>query len=403
MTTPLPTRAAGDDAPYPPEVEVLELDGGRRLVLVGTAHVSQASVELVRRVIERERPDCVCLELDEKRYQALAEKRAWEALDLKEVIRRKQLLTLIVNLLLASYQKRLGEQLGVEPGRELLEAARAAQEHGIPIALCDRDVRVTLRRAARATPFHRKILLASYVLAGILDRSELTAEQLEELKERDALNELLRELGNALPTLKTALIDERDAYLATKIRRTPGRRLVAVVGAGHLAGMAERLRSGDEADLEALDRIPPASPAWKVLGWGIPVLILAALGWIGWTQGGAAAGENALFWVLANGIPSALGAALALGHPLTVLSAFLGAPLTSLTPVIGAGYVTAFVQAWLRPPVVRELKTVIEDAGKLGRWWGNRLLRIFLVFLLSTAGSIVGTWLGAGKIVSSLF
>lgn len=401
-SAPTPSEV-GDDVNegYPPEVAILDLDG-RRLVLVGTAHISQRSIDLVREVIAKEQPDRVCLELDPQRYEALSQQRKWEGLDLRQVIRNKQLATLLVNLLLASYQKRLGDSLGVEPGRELLAAAEAAEAAGIPIALCDRDVRVTLRRAARATPFHRKIWLMANLLASILDRTELTEEQLEELKQQDALNELLGELGKAMPSLKTALIDERDDYLATKLRQAEGERLVAVVGAGHLKGMIERLEAGHEADLAALDEIPPVSPAWKVVGWAVPAAVISALAWIGWSKGGAAAVDNATFWVLANGIPSAAGTLLALGHPGTIIAAFLAAPLTSLTPVIGAGYVAAFVQAYLAPPKVKEFQSVVEDAGTPKRWWGNRLLRILLVFILSTLGSMIGTWLGAGKILSTL-
>jgi len=398
-------QAPGAGSDYPPEVEILDLDG-RRLVLVGTAHISQASVDLVRTVIETERPDVVCIELDAQRYRALAEVQQWEHLDLRQIIRKQQLATLAVNLLLAAYQRRLGEQLGVSPGQELLAAARAAEALAVPVVLCDRDVRVTLRRAARATPIHRKLMLMSWMLASLLDRSAsdaLSSEQLEALKERDALNDLLAELGQTLPSLKNALIDERDAYLATKIRRSAGQRTVAVVGAGHLAGMVTRLKAGDEADLEALDQVPPASPWLKVIGWGIPALIFAGLGWVAWSKGRDTAAENLLFWVVVNGVPSAFGTALAFGHPLTILSAFVAAPITSLSPLIGAGYVAAFVQAWLRPPRVKELEQVVPDAGKLGRWWRNRLLRIILVFALSTLGSVLGTYLGLGKILATVF
>lgn len=399
----LPGEATAPQA-YPPEVEILEV-GGRRLVLVGTAHISQASVDLVKLVIETERPDTVCVELDPQRYRALAEKEHWQHLDLKQIIKNRQLATLGVNLLLAAYQRRLGEQFGVTPGRELLEATRTAEALGIHVELCDRDVRVTLRRAARATSLWRKLTLVSWLLASFFERSdeaEITAEQLEALKQRDALNDLLGELGEAMPALKRALIDERDAYLATKIQRAPGQRLVAVVGAGHLQGMALRLRAGEQADLEALDVVPPSSPWLKVIGWGIPALIVAGLGWIFWAKGRDAAAENLLFWIVANGVPSALGTALAFGHPLTVLTAFVAAPITSLSPVIGAGHVAAFVQAWLRPPLVKELETVVADAGHPRRWWSNRLLRIILVLILATLGSFLGTWLGAGKILSTL-
>ncbi len=388
--------------PYPPEVRFLELDG-RRLILVGTAHVSRSSVDLVRRVIETERPDCVCLELDEKRYDSLARAERWEALDLKEVIRRKQLPTLLLNLLLAAYQKRLGGQLGIQPGMELLEAARVAEERGIPIELCDRDVRVTLRRAAAATSFFRKVLLLSELLVAMFETPEITEEQLEKLKEQDVLSELMDDLGRHLPALKTVLIDERDAYLAERLRRAPGRCLVAVVGAGHLEGMVRALSQQRRADLDALTATAPPSRLWKVAGWGVPVAILGALGWIGWSQGAEQMGEDLRFWVLANAIPTALGGLLALAHPLTILAGFVAAPITSQTPVIGAAYVTAFVQAYVRPPMVRELKTVADDLLVLKRWWQNRLLKIFLAFMLPGFGSMLGSLVGGGKIFTSLF
>lgn len=400
MTAPVPPPQP-DDPTYPEEVRVVEL-GDRRIVLVGTAHVSQASVELVRQVILAERPDRVAVELDAQRYEALSKKQQWQQLDLKQVIRRKGLVTLLANLLLASYQKRLAGDLGVEPGAELLEATRVAAEIGVPIELADRDVRVTLRRAARAISPWRKLLLLSNLLAGMLQPQEITAEDLEELKRRDALSEILKELGAAQPELKRVLIDERDVYLAERTRAAAGERIVSVIGAGHLDGVVATLEAAVPVDLAPLETVPPPSAWWKVLGWGIPVLIVASIVAIGWTQGFAAAGDSAAFWFVANAVPSMIGAALALAHPLTILTAGLAAPFTSLTPVIGAGYVTAFVQAWLRPPLVQELQTVMEDAAVFRRWWSNRLLRIFLAFLLPGFGSMIGTWIGGVEIFRSL-
>jgi pheromone shutdown-related protein TraB len=387
---------------YPQDVQILHLDG-RELILVGTAHISRESVNLVREVIEKERPDCVCVELDEGRYQALSQQQRWETLDLRQVIRKRQLSTLMANLILASYQKRLGGKLGVMPGSELLEAVRASEERGIPVSLCDRDIRATLRRAWSALSFWRKLLLFSTLLASTFDRPEITEEDLRELRRQDVLTELMQELGSAMPALKRVLIDERDAYLAQKISDSAGDRVVAVVGAGHVEGMREALQARRPADLEALAVVPPTSPAWKWVGWGIPVLILASLAYIGATKGATAAGENALYWFLANAIPSGLGGVIALGHPITVLTAFLCAPFTSLTPVIGAGYVSAFVQTFVRPPMVREFQSVGEDIASVRGWWRSRLLRIFLVFILTTIGSLVGTWVGGIEIVSNLF
>jgi pheromone shutdown-related protein TraB len=377
--------------------------GEREFIVVGTAHVSRESAELVRRVIDEERPDGVCIELDAGRYEALSQPQRFEALDLRQVIRTRQLSTLTLNLVLAAYQRSLGLKLGVKPGTELLEAARAAEERGIPMHLCDRDVRVTLRRAWRALGFWRKAVLMASLLGGLFEKQEISEEDLQELREADVLSRLLAELGEAFPGLKTVLIDERDAYLAERIRRSPGSRLVAVVGAGHVEGIRQHLEGEAAPDLEPLDEIPAASSGLRIIGWSIPALIVSALVAIGMQQGLSAAGQNLSYWILANGLPSALGALIAMAHPATIASAFVAAPITSLTPVIGAGYVTAFVQSYLRPPLVRELSTALEDLGSARGLWRNRLLRILLVFILTTLGSLIGTWVGAAEIFSNLF
>ena len=202
-------------------MHIVEQDG-RQFILVGTAHISRASVELVHQVIARENPDCVCVELDAKRYESLSEKKRWKTLDLKQIIRNKQLSTLMINLVLASYQKKLGDQLGVMPGSELLEAATTAQAMDIPVSLCDRDVRVTMRRAWKTTSFWRKNYLVASLITSLFEETEITEEKLKALKETDVLSELLAELGQALPELKTVLIDERDTFLAEKIKTGQG-------------------------------------------------------------------------------------------------------------------------------------------------------------------------------------
>ncbi len=375
----------------------------REFILVGTAHVSQESADLVRQVIDREQPDCVCVELDAQRFKALSEQRRLDDLDLKEVIRRKQLSPLIVNIILSSYQKRLGGQLGVMPGTEMLEATKVAKDKDIPIALCDRDVRVTLGRAWRTTPWFKKFLLLSTLLTSIFDRTEVSEEMLRDIRQKDVLSEMLQELGEMMPTLRSVLIDERDLYLAHHIRDADGECIVAVLGAAHIPGVEQHLKANQSIDLEPFSAVPPVSPLWRVVGWGIPVLIVSALLFIAWQKGVEVAGENLMFWVLANGIPSAIGAAAALAHPLTIITAFVAAPLTSLTPVIGAGYVTAFVQAYLCPPSVRQLHSVSDDVRIPQQWWRNRLLRIFLAFILPGIGSLIGTWIGGVEIFSNLF
>ncbi len=395
------------EAPFPSytdygnDVSIVEHDD-KTIILVGTAHISQESVDLVKKVIEQERPDVVCLELDDKRYQALTQKKQWESLDLKTIVKNKQLSTLLVSLLMASYQKRLGGQLGVTPGAELLMAAKTAKELQIPISLCDRDVRITLRRAWKSTSFFKKGYLLASLLASLFDKSEISEEKLKELKQKDVLSELMEEMGDALPDLKRVLIDERDLYLVEKIKSSPGKRIVAVVGAGHIAGMLAKFDTDNKHSIAEITHIPPVSKGYKIAGWTIPLLIVGSIGVIAIQKGYAVAGDNIIFWILANGIPASVGALLALAHPLTTLSAFASAPLTSLTPVIGAGYVTAFVQVLVCPPVVKEFETAGADIGSFKAWWTNRLLRVFLVFILTGLGSAIGTWVGGYEIFKNL-
>jgi pheromone shutdown-related protein TraB len=398
-----PAAQTAQDAPAQEDVEVVQLADGRTVILVGTAHISAESVQLVREVIERERPDCVCVELDERRFEALSQKNRWEGLDLREVIRNRQLATLMLNFLLSSYQRRLGGQLGVMPGSELLEATRTAESLGIPVALCDRDVRVTLRRAWAALSFWDKSKLLATVLSAAFEEPKLDEAELRRIRQKDVLSELMNELGRAMPTLKRVLIDERDGYLVQKIRAASGKKLVAVVGAGHVAGMRAALEEGRNVDMDDVMRIPPVPLVWQAVGWGIPLAILASIVYIGLTQGASAAGENALYWILANSIPTSIGCTIALGHPLTILAAFLVAPFTSLSPLIGAGHVTAFVQAYVFPPRVHEFTSVVEDVSVASRWWQSRLLRVLLVFVLSSIGGLIGVWIGSVQIASNLF
>jgi len=376
--------------------------GEREFILVGTAHISSESADLVRNVIEHELPDRVCVELDEQRHAALTQKNRWEELDLREVIRDGQLATLLINILLMSFQKRMGGKLGVVPGSELIAAVRTAEERGIPISLCDRDIRVTLRRAWHSLRWYRKLMLMASVIVNAFASPELDEEELRRIRSRDVMTELMAELAESMPTLKRVLIDERDRYLAQRIRETDGRKIVAVVGAGHVAGMCEALQSQRDTELWQLDMIPPVSPVWAYLGWAVPVAIVAMIVAIGWSKGLAAAGDNVMFWILANSIPTAFGSVLAMGHPLTTAAAFFVAPFTSLTPLIGAGYVAAFTQAWMRPPRVHEFQSVSEDLVVFARWWSSRLLRVFLVFILTSILGALGTWVGGYEIVSNL-
>jgi pheromone shutdown-related protein TraB len=387
---------------YSDDVHLIKKDG-REFIIVGTAHISRQSADLVREVIEKEKPDTVCVELDEKRLKALSEKNRWENLDLRQIIKNKQLSTLMVNLVLSSYQKKLGEKLGVTPGTELLEAVQTANENNIPVELCDREVRITMRRAWHSMNLWQKSKFLSAGLAGLFEKQELTEEKLAELRSKDVLSEMMDEIGKAMPVLKKVIIDERDQYIAQKMKDSKGKKVVSIVGAGHVKGIVKYLDNNDEVDLKSIEVIPEPSLLSKLLGWGIPFIIVASIFYIGFSQGITEAGNNALFWILACGIPSAIGALISIAHPVTILASFLSAPITSLSPLIGVGYVAAFVQAYMQPPIVKEFQEVSKDFRKIGNWWKNRLLKVFLVFILSSIGGVIGTSVGFFEIVRNVF
>ena len=369
----------------------------REYVLVGTAHISQDSVETVKAVIQDENPDTVCIELDELRHRALRNPRHWESLNLIQVLKQGQAPFLLANLALASFQKRMGLQTGVKPGAELAAAAEIAEELGKDIQLVDREIRITLLRAWRKASFWKKMTLFSTLLASMFDSQELNEEELTKLRQTDTLSAMLDEMADVLPTVKTILVDERDSYMAHHISQAPGQKIVAIVGAAHMPGILKKLgQTFTREEIDELSVVPEKTALSKTLPWLVPAVVMGlfVLGFM--TGDRQQLADAAVAWVLANGVLSALGALIALGHPLTILAAFVAAPITSLNPTIGAGFVTALVQAFVAPPHVKDMEHVSEDIAKLNGWWRNRLTRVLLVFVLSSLGSAIGTLVAFG-------
>ncbi|MDF1580689.1 MAG: TraB/GumN family protein [Desulfuromonadales bacterium] len=385
-------------APPPSNIRRLLLDG-REIILIGTAHISQASVDTVREVITAEQPDTVCVELDEQRYQSLKNPQRWESLNLFQVIRKKQAPFLLANLALTSFQRRMGLQTGVKPGAELAAATETAEEHGLGVCLVDRDLRTTLLRSWRNTGLWKKMQLLSTLFASLFEKQDINEEELARLRETDTLSALLEEMGDVLPSVKTILVDERDYYMAHHILAAPGNKVVAVLGAAHLPGTEHHLRQGTSAATVAeISVIPPKPAISKVIPWLIPAIVIM-LFISGFFLGDRERfADAALAWILANGLLSAGGALLAMGHPLTVITAFIAAPITSLNPTIGAGMVAGLAQAFFAAPKVRDLEKVSEDIVKLSGWWTNRTTRVLLVFLFSSFGSAIGTFVAFGWI-----
>ena len=363
--------------------------GEKEIVLVGTAHVSKESVERVKAVIEAERPDTVCVELCPSRHQAIRQKESWLDTDIVKVIRQRKATLLFMNLLLASFQRRIAKKLDIQPGQEMIVAMETADGVGAGVHLADRDIRVTLTRTWRTLGLWGKIKLLMQLLFSFGEVEEISEEDIERLKQEDILASVLAEVGRSMPQLKAILIDERDQYLAEKIRTAPGEKVVAVVGAGHLSGIRRHWES--EVDLAALEAIPPQSAFFKLFKWLMPGLILFLIGY-GFIQGGAHAGRDMIgWWVLANGVLAGIGAVAALAHPLTVVSSVLAAPLTSLNPMIAAGWVSGLVEAFSRKPRVRDFESLSEDIASFKGFWKNKVTRILLVVVFTNLGSIFGT------------
>jgi pheromone shutdown-related protein TraB len=363
----------------------------REIVLIGTAHISKVSKELVRETIENEKPDTICVELDEGRAKSIQDPERWKKTDLKEVIKKKQLATLIANLVLGSYQKRMGEQTGVKPGSELKEAVDLASEKEIPVVLADRDIKITLRRTWACTPWYRKFSLLGGLFTSIFDKTEISEEELAKIKEQDALNSMMQEFGKSFPEVKQVLIDERDQFLASKIRNAPGKKVVAVVGAGHVKGIASVISENKELPSEeSISVIPKGAPIWKIIGWAIPIAIIASIVFVGYEAGVEKAGKLSLQWAMLTVGGAMLGTIIAGGHPLTILVALLVAPFTGLTPLIGVGFFTALTQVYMRPPRVSEMETLSDDIWQVKRWWKNRVTRVILCFLCPGIPAIIG-------------
>ncbi len=384
---------------YSGNVHEISLDE-KQILLIGTAHISQSSVDEVNSVIDQEKPDTVCIELCSSRHQAMLDKDQWKNMDIYKVVREGKSFLLFANLIMTAFQKRLGSQLGVKTGAEMLEAANAAERVGAELILADRDVKITLQRTWRGMTFWGRMKVLSQLLASLFVREEISKEDIEKLKESDALSEAMQMLAEQSPEMKRILIDERDQFMAEKIKLAQGKRIVAVVGAGHVKGLTAELER--EHNLAELETVPPPGKIGTWLKWGIPTLIVGLVAYGFFTVETDVSIEMIQRWFLINGTLSALGTAIAFGHPITIATAFVAAPFTSLNPAVAAGWVAGLVEAFLRKPQVRDFESLADDITHLRGFWQNNITRILLVVMFANLGSAIGTFVGGFAIASLL-
>jgi pheromone shutdown-related protein TraB len=368
----------------------------KKIILIGTAHVSKHSAEEVKQVIDMEKPDAVCVELDEQRYQSIKDENRWKNMDIFKVIKEKKATLLLMNLAISSFQKRMAKQFGISPGQEMIQGIESAEEHGAELVLADRNIQITFSRIWNNIGIKGKAILLTQVVASIFSKETITEEELEKMKKQDTINSVLNEFTEHFPKLKKPLIDERDQYLAQKIKKAPGDKVVAVLGAAHVPGIKEEIRK--ENDLKQLTKVPPKSKWPKVIGWSIPILILGIIAYTFYANPSAGM-QQAISWLLWNGSLAGIGAAVAWAHPLAIITAFVAAPFTSLNPLLAAGWFAGFVQAYFKKPYVSDFESLSDDVQSVKGFWHNKVTRILLVVIMANLGSSLGTLIGGGDVI----
>jgi hypothetical protein len=382
--------------------------GEKEIILLGTAHVSKQSIEDVRQVIQTEMPDVVCVELDQARYDTLTNPKEWKEIDIIKLLKEGKGFLLLANLALQAFQKKLGLEMGVKPGDEMKAAIEMSKELNLKTALVDRPVQITLKRAWAKSSFANKSKLIAIMLSSVFTNEKLSPEEIEKLKMESAMDGVMSDVSDELPNIKEVLIDERDQYLASKIWNVEGKKLIAVLGAGHLPGVERFLKQFSEDDarskaLDALEVIPKKSKVRLALSFTIPAIIIALI-ILGFFKGGLSTTKSQLIsYIFWNGGLSAIGSIFALANPIVILASFLIAPITSINPFIGVGFFTGILQAWIKKPLVKDMEALSDDICSFKGWYKNRITHALLVFLLSSVGSSIGTFITVPALIVNIF
>jgi len=365
--------------------------GDKEIFLIGTAHVSRQSAQLVEETILNLEPDTVCVELCATRLASIKDADRWRNMDIVKVIKEKKALMLFMNLILASFQKKIADKFDIKPGQEMINAIGAAEKTNALIVPSDREIQITLTRVWRGMGFWEKLKLMFSMIFSFGESDGIQEEDIERMKQEDILQTLLADVKEAHPIIEKALIDERDQFLAENICKAPGKKIVAVVGAAHVPGIKKYIGNDKPIDLAELNRIPVAGNMGKILKWLIPGLIFLLFA-AGFMMEGKNAGADMIWiWIAANGVFAGIGALLALAHPYTIISSIVAAPLTSLNPMIAAGWVSGLVEAFSRKPKVRDLEAIPHDIVSIKGFWRNNVTRILLVVIFTNLGSTIGT------------
>jgi pheromone shutdown-related protein TraB len=370
-------------------VHRLTLDS-REIILIGTAHISRESADLVDRVITEEKPDVVCVELCKARFEAIQQKDKWQEMDIVKVIRENRTALLLSQLLMMSLQKKIAERFNINPGEDMLRAISRAEESGAEVVLADREIRVTLLRTWRMMGLWTKMKFLSDMILSLFIGEDIAEENIEELKQHDVLDLALKSIGEKLPELKTTLIDERDQFLACSIRNSQGRKIIAVVGAGHIPGIMENI--GKAIDIDEINTIPPRSFWARFFGWGFSAAIMSLFVAGFFYSGGRTSIHMMLSWSVITAICATIGAMMLLAHPFTILASALSAPIATLHPLIATGWVAGLTEATFRKPQVRDFLDLKDDITTVKGFFRNRITRIFILVVVVNLTTSIGTF-----------
>ena len=362
----------------------------KEIYLVKTAHVSKNSINDVKECIGEVKPDSICIELDEDRYKKISDPEKWSDTDIVKIIKEKKVGFLLGHLILASFQRRMAINMDSNSGGEMLEGIKQAKELNVPLVLADRPIKTTFSRIWNSLGLYEKSKLIVSIIGSIFDDEEISEEDLQALKEADALEAALNEVGKEFPNVKKILVDERDAYLSSKIKNAPGKKIVAIIGAAHAGGIERNLDK--DIDINELNVVKKKKGIGTVIKWLIPIAIISIIIYTLWSNRDAGLSQIKS-WILWNGTLSAIGTLLAFGHPLSILTAFVMAPITSLNPLLAAGWFAGLVEAMIRKPKVKDFENLGEDTNTLKGFWKNRVTRILLIVVFANVFSSIGTFI----------
>jgi len=380
----------------PESVSHITIDD-KEIYLVGTAHISKESVDDVKTTIKAVLPDSVCIELCESRYSVMTDPDSWKKMNIFKIIREKKSTLLLAQLILGSFYRQLGEKLGIQPGAEMLEAINQASAINAKVVLADRDIEITLKRVWRYLSFWNKLKMFFHFLVDISVGEEINEKLIEQMKTKDQLEAVLSEFAEKFPEVKRRLLDERDVYLSQKIRNSPGQKIVAVVGAGHIRGIKENIT--EDKDVSELIEVPAKSKIPAIFKWAIPAAIVAIIAYGFFTKGAAHGIENIYIWILVTGLLSAVGSVIAFAHPLSILTAFIAAPIMTLHPLLATGWFAGLAEAYIRKPTVEDLETLPDSISTLKGFWKNSVTRILLVVAFTNLGAMLGSWIAGAWIL----